>query len=92
MPKMFENPFFFGGGGGGKGEIPALSCKKCRREWKLIYVTLLPGLLSFGYKSLQNVNIEQNNYNLMPFRSGSWVGGGGGGSGNLVMMANNWPS
>ena len=80
MPKMFENPFFWGGGGGGgRGEIPALSCKKCRREWKLIYVTLLPGLLSFGYKSLQNVNIEQNNYNLMPFRFGSWVGGGGGG-------------
>ena len=58
--KTFENQFF-------RGKIPRFSFKKMSSDWDLIYrlmtslyLTLFPGVLCSGYKTLQNVRIQQH--------------------------------
>ena len=52
-------------------KIPAFSFKKMSPDWDLIYhimtslyLTLFPGVLCFGHKTLQNVRIQQH-YSLI---------------------------
>ena len=52
-------------------QIPAFSFKKLFPDWGLIYhimtslyLTLFPGVSCFGYKTLQNVRIQQH-YSLI---------------------------
>ena len=58
--KFLKTSFF-------RGKIPRFSFKKMSLDWDLIYrlmtslyLTLFPGVLCFGYKTLQNVRIQQH--------------------------------
>ena len=58
---QFLKTSFFG------GKIPRFSFKKMSPDWDLIYrlmtslyLTLFSGVLCFGYKTLQNVRIQQH--------------------------------
>ena len=62
--KFLKTSFF-------RGKIPAFSFKKMSPDWDLIYhimtsfsLTLFPGVLCFGHRTLQNVRIQQH-YSLI---------------------------